>query len=308
MNSHFSPVVTIAIPTFNRAHNFFPRTLASACGQSYPNIDIVVSDNASIDDTRAKVEAIKDFRIRYFLQPSNIGPSENENFCVRQARGDYVVVLPDDDLIDSDFVETCVRLAAGNPGAGLIRTGTRVIDGQDRVIREIPSRVDGAFFDDLVVAWINSNTSPYQCSTMFRSGPLQMIGLHSRHHLFNDVVSHFKIAAAHGSLNLKEAKASFRLHTDSETDKADMRSWCEESMDLLNLLCELSPRNRELLRTQGVKFLATGNYRRAMRKPFPRDLVAGLTVYFTHQFTLPPRWILMNPLEGNCSGGGSAKR
>jgi glycosyltransferase involved in cell wall biosynthesis len=292
MRSNFLPLVTVAIPTFNRAGSFFPRTLASARAQSYSNLEIFIADNASADDTQASVAAINDMRIRYFRQSSNIGPSNNENFCVREARGDYMVILPDDDLIDSDFIQSCVTLLTQNPNAGLVCTGTRVIDEQDRVIRDSPNRVNGPSFDDLVLSWIEGKTSPYQCSTMYRTAPLKNIGLHSRHHLFNDVVTHFKIAAAHGRMNLEETKASFRLHTESATSKADIRAWCEESMDLLQLLCELSPKNREALLTQGMRFLAAGNYRRALRKPFPRDLFASLTVFLRHRFTLPPRWVL----------------
>jgi glycosyltransferase involved in cell wall biosynthesis len=292
MNSTFPPLVTIAIPTFNRAGSFFPLTLASARAQSYPNLEILIADNASTDGTHARVEAIKDERIRYFRHSSNIGPSNNENFCVQETRGDYVVVLPDDDLIDADFVQSCVALAIKRPDAGLVRTGTRVIDEQDRVIRESPNRVNGPSFDDLVIAWIDGKTSPYQCSTMFRTGPLRSIGLHSRHYLFNDVVTHFKIAAAHGRLDIEETKASFRLHPETATNRANIRAWCEESMDVLQLLRELSPKNSEALFTRGMKFLAVGNYRRALRKPFPNDIVAALTVFLAHKFILPPRWVL----------------
>lgn len=292
MSGDTQPLVTIAIPTFNRAQSFFPATLASARAQSYPKIEILISDNASTDNTRALVEALGDARIRYVRQTSNIGPSNNENFCVEQASGDYVVVLPDDDLIDPDFVECCMRLTAENPQAGLVRTGTRIINDEGRVIRESPNRVPSPSFDDLVVAWIDGKTSPYQGSTLFRTEALRAIGLRSRHYLFNDVISYFKIAAAHGRLDIVEPKASFRLHGESATDKADIRAWCEESMDLLDLLAKLSPRNGAMLRRRGLKFLATGNYRRALRKPLPKALLAGLTVFRTHQFTLPPRWVI----------------
>ena len=65
------------------------------------------------------------------------------NFCIQQARGDYLVILPDDDLVDPDFVESCVALALDNPQAGLIRTGTRVIDAAGRVLVELPNEAVG---------------------------------------------------------------------------------------------------------------------------------------------------------------------
>ena len=105
------PLVTVAIPTFNRAASFFPLTLASACTQSYRNLDILIADNCSVDDTRATVEALSDRRIRYYKHSSNIGQAANEEFCLQMAAGEHLVLLPDDDLIDQDFVESCVNVS-----------------------------------------------------------------------------------------------------------------------------------------------------------------------------------------------------
>jgi glycosyltransferase involved in cell wall biosynthesis len=292
VNLRKHPLITIAIPTFNRARSFFPLTLASARAQSYTNLDILIADNSSTDETQEQVEALNDPRIRYFRHALNIGQSANENFCLQAAEGEYLVLLPDDDLIDNDFVECCVNRATEEPEAGLVRTGTRLIDKHNGLVGEIPNRAVGLSFDDFVRAWISGTTSPYQCSSMFRTGPLQEIGLHSRYHLLNDVMSHFKIAAGYGRIDIREIKAAFRIHDESATDKADIRAWCAESVDLLSLLCELSASNREFISTQGVKFLATGNYRRALRKPFPRDILAALIVFRKLQFTLPPWWLL----------------
>jgi glycosyltransferase involved in cell wall biosynthesis len=297
MSSGNCPLVTIAIPTFNRAGSFFRPTLASACAQSYTNLDILIADNCSSDETRTQVEALIDQRIRYYRHSSNIGQSANEEFCLRMADGEYLIVLPDDDLIDSDFVECCVKLAVQNPNIGLVRTGTRLINDQSQIIGEFPNGAVGLSFDDFVKAWIDGITSPYQCSSMFRTAALKRIGLHSRHHLFNDVISHFKIAAGYGRIDIKETKATFRVHSESATDKVDIRAWCEESIDLLNLLCELSPSNREFIGSQGVRFFATLNYRRAIRKPFPKDIVAALSVFQMFQFTPPPRWLVKEAIR-----------
>lgn len=117
-------------------------------------------------------------------------------------------------------------------------------------------------------------------------------GFHTRHHLFDDVTAHFKVAAHSGRADVADIKASFRMHGNSGTDKANILAWCEESMDLLDLLCELSPGNQDLIRDRGMRFLAFGNYRRALRKPFPKRVLAALVVFWTHRFTLPHRSLL----------------
>jgi glycosyltransferase involved in cell wall biosynthesis len=112
------PLVTIAIPTYNRADGYLRQTLESALNQTYPNLDILVSDNCSVDDTAKLVTSFPDPRIRYIKHQVNVGQTNNFNFCLREAKGDYFLLLPDDDLIDHDFVETCIEAAERPPETG----------------------------------------------------------------------------------------------------------------------------------------------------------------------------------------------
>src|SRR5215813_12822113 len=123
-----SPLVTIAIPTYNRGGSYLPQALQSALGQTYPNLDIIVSDNCSPDHTADYVRSIADQRLRYFRHEPSIGHKGNYNFCVQQAKGDYLLLLHDDDAIDKDFVSSCIDAAAGTSNVGVIRTGIRRID------------------------------------------------------------------------------------------------------------------------------------------------------------------------------------
>ena len=75
-------LVTIAIPTYNRADNYLKQALSSALVQTYRNIEIIVSDNCSTDNTESVVKNFKDSRIRYFKQKKNIGPYKNFNFLL----------------------------------------------------------------------------------------------------------------------------------------------------------------------------------------------------------------------------------
>jgi glycosyltransferase involved in cell wall biosynthesis len=96
--------VTIGIPTYNRANKTLPSTINSSLNQDYPNIEIIVSDNCSPDNTEAIVRSFNDERIKYIRQKTNVGPNNNYNACLNAAKGDYFLLLRDDDLIDEDFV------------------------------------------------------------------------------------------------------------------------------------------------------------------------------------------------------------
>ncbi|MGI9860908.1 glycosyltransferase family 2 protein [Moorella naiadis] len=99
-----SPLVTIAIPTFNRAH-YIAETVESALNQTYENIEIIISDNCSTDNTEEIVKQFKEGKIRYYRQNTNIGMVGNWNFCLQQATGDFFLLLSDDDLLEKEAIE-----------------------------------------------------------------------------------------------------------------------------------------------------------------------------------------------------------
>ena len=112
------PLVSIAIPTYNRSA-WLRTALASAQAQTYEPLEIVVSDNASVDGTAEMVRemARADDRIRLFVNETNIG-GLNYLQALKRCRGDYVKFLNDDDLLLPGAVE---RLAAplDDPAVGL---------------------------------------------------------------------------------------------------------------------------------------------------------------------------------------------
>ena len=114
------PFITIGIPTYNRGSGTLPMTLESALSQDYPNFEIVVSDNGSTDNTQEVVRGFGTDRVNYIRQAVNIGVTKNYNACLQAARGDYFLLLHDDDLIDKDFLTTCMRHGENKTTYGLI--------------------------------------------------------------------------------------------------------------------------------------------------------------------------------------------
>ena len=109
------PFVSIGFPTRNRAHCLV-QSLGSLLKQSHRNIEIIVSDNCSTDDTEAKVRTLAalDFRVRYIRQQNNIGGIANHEFVLKQAHGKYFMWASDDDYWMPDFVEKLVFLLEAN--------------------------------------------------------------------------------------------------------------------------------------------------------------------------------------------------
>ena len=113
------PKVTIAIPTFNRA-SWVKGGVLAALDQTYQDYEIVVSDNASTDETQAVLAEFDDRRLRVIVQEHNLGLPGNWNECLTEARGEYICLIPDDDRIAPWFLERCMALVERDPGLPIV--------------------------------------------------------------------------------------------------------------------------------------------------------------------------------------------
>jgi glycosyltransferase involved in cell wall biosynthesis len=278
MGNMSAPLVTIGMPTYNRADTFLRHALKSATGQTYPNIEIVVSDNCSPDDTEGVVKSFNDPRIRYFRQPENIGPVRNPNFCVSQARGDYFFQLHDDDMIDEDFVESCIKAAGCSSEMGIIQTGVRVIDAEGRIVKEKRNTASGESIEDFFRGWFSGKSSWYLCNTMFNAKRLNEIGGFPVSQVDDGMV--ISRLVNYGVAMVEEVKASFRKHSGEITFAIKVGEWCDDFLVLLEQMTEAVPEERRAeLRKEGMMFFSKLGYNRAGAIKHPlRRFMAFLTV------------------------------
>ncbi len=114
------PLVSMGFAVWNGSR-YMREALDALLSQTYKNFELLISDNASEDDTQKICEeyAAKDARIRYVRQKENIGGYRNFNFLKNQCRGDYFVYACHDDKWDKNFLEKCVEKLEENPDATL---------------------------------------------------------------------------------------------------------------------------------------------------------------------------------------------
>jgi glycosyltransferase involved in cell wall biosynthesis len=126
--------VTIGIPTYNRLR-YMKEASASALAQTYPNIEVLISHNPHGErDIREEIAeycqelAGRDPRVRYQLRPRNLGQEENYQWIVDNARGDYVLLIGDDDRLLPTAIETLV--SALTPDATVVFGRRHIIDAE----------------------------------------------------------------------------------------------------------------------------------------------------------------------------------
>jgi abequosyltransferase len=118
--------LSICIPTFNRAA-FIGVTLDSIISQATSECEIVVSDNASTDDTEQIVSkyAQRFDRLRYFRQETNTGFDRNYDSAVELSRGRYCWLMTDDDILNPGAIAAVLEAIRRNPGLILVNVEYR---------------------------------------------------------------------------------------------------------------------------------------------------------------------------------------
>lgn len=103
------PLVSVIVPVFNDAA-FLPESLASLAAQTLTDFEVIVSDDASTDDSRAVAEvfAQRDARFRVRTNPVNLGMTRNWNAGLAAAQGRYVVKLDSDDAFRPEMLQHLV--------------------------------------------------------------------------------------------------------------------------------------------------------------------------------------------------------
>ncbi|WP_373509949.1 glycosyltransferase family 2 protein [Thiocapsa sp.] len=101
---HHRELVSVVIPTFNRAP-LIGRAISSVLAQSYPDIEVLVIDDGSTDDTPKVIQAFVDPRIRYLRRKTNLGASASRNEGIAAASGAFVAYLDSDDTWEPHKVE-----------------------------------------------------------------------------------------------------------------------------------------------------------------------------------------------------------
>ena len=126
-------LVSVIIPTHNRA-GIIGAAIESVLAQSYRDIEVVIVDDGSTDDTRAVVERYG-WPVRYVHQP-NGGVSSARNFGFRHARGEFIALLDSDDAFLPWKIQAQVEMLKAHPEVGMVWTDMSAVDPDGRVVED----------------------------------------------------------------------------------------------------------------------------------------------------------------------------
>jgi len=117
----FKKKVSIIIPCYNSAE-FIQEAVESAINQTYSNIEIIIVDDGSIDNTNEIIKSLanKYKQIIFLSNKENKGVVYSRNLAIDNSNGEYILPLDSDDIIDKTYVEKAVKILNGNPEIGIV--------------------------------------------------------------------------------------------------------------------------------------------------------------------------------------------
>jgi glycosyltransferase involved in cell wall biosynthesis len=126
-----APTLTIGVPVYNMGA-YLKEAVESVLAQTFTDLELIISDNASTDETEAvgRALAASDPRVTYRRNAENVGLSANNNLLVPLARGRLFKWAPADDVLLPGYLERCVNAIDADPSVILAYPQTRFVDGK----------------------------------------------------------------------------------------------------------------------------------------------------------------------------------
>ncbi|MFP4255193.1 MAG: glycosyltransferase family 2 protein, partial [Halothece sp.] len=210
--------VAICIPTYNQAKYLY-KSVTSACQQTYPNVEVWISDDASTDETSAVVSQLRDKfpQIHYYRQPKNLGIAANNTWLLRQPTTKYIVRLDSDDILKPNYVETLVALMEKYPEAGYAHAAVEEIDeyGNQQGVRRLARQEEFWNGDQELKAAVSGfRMAANLC--LFRATALHQLNIYrDRPEFVEDYDLIVRMAdAGYGNIYCNEILGAYRVWTD----------------------------------------------------------------------------------------------
>jgi glycosyltransferase involved in cell wall biosynthesis len=135
--------VAIGMPVWN-GEPFLSDAIESILAQTYGDLELVISDNASTDDTAEICHsyAKRDTRIQYIKQGKNIGANPNYNLVFHRSSGEYFKWAAHDDVLAPEFIQECVKVLDDDKDVVLCSPATVLINEDGSPVRYSPQHKD----------------------------------------------------------------------------------------------------------------------------------------------------------------------
>jgi glycosyltransferase involved in cell wall biosynthesis len=221
------PLVSILCYNYNYGR-YLRQCLESAFAQTYENIEVCFSDNASTDESwEITLEFAKKYpdKMRLARNRKNFGPDDNFANCRQMMSGKYYINFCSDDVLAPDYIKRCVEVMESNPGVGMTVVNRSIIDEHGSVTEEspfynqsciIPGHEQAAVY---MMAGINPSVAQVMYLGEITGSRSATAVLGARY--YGTRILDFNISLDYDVAFIKEPLLFHRIHSQSDTSQAD---------------------------------------------------------------------------------------
>lgn len=231
-------LVTVAIPAYSE--RFFPEAFASALAQAYAPLEILVCDDSPGGAIEAAVRKAADPRVRYLRNAQRLGFAGNFTRCWREAKGELLKFLNDDDRLLPRCVESLAWVLESNPSVRLATSRRGVIDDAGRPRPDIQATMPVSLASALIVArelgdlvLVNAvNLIGEPSTAMFRRSQLPVEGDSifrwggRDYHCLADLALWLRLLQSGLAYYCAETLSQFRMHEGQEQNAPGVKLEC----------------------------------------------------------------------------------
>lgn len=214
--------VSVCIPTYNNELTI-KDTINSIIAQSYTNLEIIISDDASVDNTVQIIKEFKDKRIKLFINKTNFGMPENWNQSIKYAKGKYIKLICADDILMPNAIREEIKAFSNNPKAELVVSNTNLIDENNQIIGHYHRWPKQGLNNGKILARLSlliNNFFGAPCNALFKQKTAIKSGLFNcKFKLIPDFEMWTKLAIQGDVVIINKYLNSFKIRKNSNTDK-----------------------------------------------------------------------------------------
>lgn len=205
------PKISIVTPSYNQG-KFLEKTILSVLDQGYPNLEYLIFDGGSSDDSMDIIKKYQD-RLAYWVSESDRGQSHALNKGFERASGDIVAWLNSDDYYVAGALFAVAEAFAANPDAGAVVGGGEMVDEAGLLI---PHNEPGAITIESLLNWSAAFFCQPSCFFSYKAwsacGPLD-----ENLHYAMDLDLWFKIASRFNFVRIDQVLSVSLVHADAKT-------------------------------------------------------------------------------------------
>lgn len=220
-------LVSIIVPIYNK-ENFLDKLIVSLVNQTYKNLEILLVDDGSTDDSLKKCEFYKDERIKV-LHQTNGGVSSARNFGLRNATGDYIAFVDADDYIEPNYIKTMVTNIENHD---MCECGYNRVDENGTIIESVKMREE--VLDEKKKIQFNylnyNNACDILCNKMLKKSVIGDIGFSTKYKCSEDYLFLAQVLAnVNSKITIPDALYNYVSNDKSVGNEA----YSEKKLDVL---------------------------------------------------------------------------